>query len=83
MGIRVDADSIVRQSKMTVEEVKNVSPYHKAVVENKLPLTIGGGIGQSRLSMFLLEKIHIGEVQASFWPEDYREDLIKKGIKLL
>ncbi|AMD81368.1 asparagine synthetase AsnA [Mycoplasmopsis canis UFG1] len=83
MGIRVDERSIVEQSQKSEKEVKLLSNYHKDVVEKTLPLTIGGGIGQSRLSMFLLEKIHIGEVQASFWPDEYRGELKKKGIELL
>ncbi|VEU72762.1 Aspartate--ammonia ligase [Mycoplasmopsis gallopavonis] len=83
MGIRVDQESIVKQSGLSAEEVKKLSPYHKAVVEENLPLTIGGGIGQSRVSMFLLEKAHIGEVQASYWPEEYREKVAKEGIELL
>ncbi|QGZ97343.1 aspartate--ammonia ligase [Mycoplasma sp. NEAQ87857] len=83
MGIRVNDVSIVKQSGLTKEQVANISPYHKAVIKNKLPLTIGGGIGQSRLSMFLLEKAHIGEVQASYWPEKYRKEVFKKGIELL
>ncbi|WLP85331.1 aspartate--ammonia ligase [Mycoplasma seminis] len=83
MGIRVNAESIIKQSCLEKEQVCQLSPYHKMVVENKLPLTIGGGIGQSRVSMFLLEKAHIGEVQASHWPEEYREAMREKGIELL
>ncbi|WP_406614275.1 aspartate--ammonia ligase [Mycoplasma corogypsi] len=83
MGIRVDATSIVEQSGLTKDEVEKLSPYHKQIVNNELPLTIGGGIGQSRVSMVLLEKQHIGEVQASYWPEEYREELRKEGIELL
>lgn len=83
MGIRVNQDSIVSQSNKTLEEVKSLSPYHQSIIENTLPLTIGGGIGQSRVSMFLLEKMHIGEVQASYWPEEYRQELKEKGIILL
>ncbi|MFV8475835.1 aspartate--ammonia ligase [Mycoplasma sp. VS403A] len=83
MGIRVNDQSLVQQSGLSREEVKKLSPYHQHVVEHKLPLTIGGGIGQSRVSMYLLEKAHIGEVQASFWPEEYREEMHTKGIELL
>ncbi|WP_426461416.1 aspartate--ammonia ligase [Mycoplasma hafezii] len=83
MGIRVNEKSIVKQSGLSKEEVKKLSPYHAAVVNKKLPLTIGGGIGQSRVSMYLLEKAHIGEVQASHWPEKYRKQVAKDGIELL
>ncbi|WP_338582875.1 aspartate--ammonia ligase [Mycoplasmopsis cynos] len=83
MGIRVDEKSILKQTKLSYQEIYKLSPYHKALLDSKLPLTIGGGIGQSRLSMFLLEKIHIGEVQASYWPKEYRDELEKEGIKLL
>ncbi|QNM93485.1 aspartate--ammonia ligase [Mycoplasma sp. Pen4] len=83
MGIRVDQNSIVSQSGLTKDQVIELSPYHKNIITNKLPLTIGGGIGQSRVSMFLLEKAHIGEVQASHWPEEYREEMLEKGIELL
>ncbi|APJ38173.1 aspartate--ammonia ligase [Mycoplasmopsis pullorum] len=83
MGIRVNDKSLIEQSKLTKTELENLSPYHKNVVNNELPLTIGGGIGQSRVSMFLLEKKHIGEVQASYWPNEYREKISKDGIELL
>lgn len=83
MGIRVDEKSILKQTTLSYQEIYKLSPYHKALLDSKLPLTIGGGIGQSRLSMFLLEKIHIGEVQASYWPKEYRDELEKEGIKLL
>ncbi|WP_326494940.1 aspartate--ammonia ligase [Mycoplasmopsis felis] len=83
MGIRVNNDSILKQSQMSYNELISLSPYHKNILLNNLPLTIGGGIGQSRLSMFLLEKSHIGEVQASYWPDSYRDELSSLGIKLL
>ncbi|WP_027121016.1 aspartate--ammonia ligase [Mycoplasma leonicaptivi] len=83
MGIRVDASSIVNQSKKSANEVEQISPYHKAIINDELPFTIGGGIGQSRLSMFLLEKAHIGEVQSSYWPEEYKNEMKKKGIEIL
>ncbi|WP_436358797.1 aspartate--ammonia ligase [Mycoplasma sp. 480] len=83
MGIRVDSESICTQANKSKAEVEKISQYHFNVVNNLLPLTIGGGIGQSRLSMLLLEKQHIGEVQSSFWPKEYKEELAKKGIKLL
>ncbi|WP_033160929.1 aspartate--ammonia ligase [[Mycoplasma] collis] len=84
MGIRVDENSILSQSKFnSKEELANFSPYHKNILEKKLPYTIGGGIGQSRVSMFILEKKHIGEVQSSFWPKDYKEKMKKEGIEIL
>ncbi|WGI36726.1 aspartate--ammonia ligase [Mesomycoplasma lagogenitalium] len=83
MGIRVNEKSILEQSKMSKKEIEQISPYHYNVVNNLLPLTIGGGIGQSRVSMFLLEKKHIGEVQSSYWPENYKLKLKKEGIEIL
>lgn len=83
MGIRVDKDSLLIQLKEKDEEYKLNYQYHKDVLEEKLPYTIGGGIGQSRLCMFLLRKAHIGEVQASYWDPKDREELEKANIKLL
>ena len=57
--------------------------YHKDVAEGNLPLTVGGGIGQSRLCMLILQKAHIGEVQSSIWPDDMHEQCEKAGINLL
>ena len=83
MGIRVDKDSLVKQLKKKGELNKLDNPYCKGIVEGKLPLTIGGGIGQSRLCMFLLRKAHIGEVQSSVWADDCLLENAKKGIHLL
>ena len=83
MGIRVDADSLVKQANHKGETKKLETPYSKALLNNELPLTIGGGIGQSRLCMFFLEKAHIGEVQASIWSEEDIEILKKHNIHLL
>ncbi|QDF64724.1 aspartate--ammonia ligase [Mycoplasma nasistruthionis] len=83
MGIRVNANSMLQQSKLSFEQLDKLSPYHHNVLHNKLPLTIGGGIGQSRVSMFLLEKMHIGEVQSSYWPQEYKQEMLEKGIELL
>lgn len=83
MGIRVDETSIVKQLKKRKELHKLDNPYCKDVIEGKLPLTIGGGIGQSRLCMFFLKKAHIGEVQASVWDEQVVKENAKKGIYLL
>ena len=82
MGIRVDSKSIIKQINIRKPEMIN-SPFVKKVINNELPLTLGGGIGQSRLCMFYLEKHHIGEVQASIWPEEEIEKLKEKGIILL
>ena len=57
--------------------------YHSELLAGRLPLTIGGGIGQSRLCMYLLRKAHIGEIQASLWPEEMRRECLEAGIKLL
>ena len=83
MGIRVDEKSLVKQLKKKGELDKLENPYCKAITSGELPLTIGGGIGQSRLCMFFLNKAHIGEVQASIWSEDCINENAKKGINLL
>ena len=83
MGIRVDADSLKDQLKKTGCEDRAQLPFQKAVLEEKLPYTIGGGIGQSRICMFFLRKAHIGEVQSSIWPEDVVEQAKEGGIQLL
>jgi aspartate--ammonia ligase len=81
MGIRVDAQSLVRQSEISGQPIN--TPYHQMVLNNMIPLSIGGGIGQSRLCMFLLQKRHIGEVQCSEWPDDMVDACKRKGIFLL
>ena len=83
MGIRVDAKSLQKQLKYKNEFRKLDNPYCKNIINNEYPLTIGGGIGQSRLCMYYLQKKHIGEVQSSYWPEDIRNNLEEKGIHLL
>ena len=83
MGIRVDAKSLVKQLKYKNELEKLENPYCQGIINNQLPLTIGGGIGQSRLCMYYLQKRHIGEVQSSYWPKEMREKLEKEGIELL
>ena len=65
------------------EEFKLDLPYHQDIINNNLPLTIGGGIGQSRMCMFMLKKVHIGEVQASYWPNEDIELFSKNNIHLL
>ena len=83
MGIRVDAQALKRQLYLKGEQFKMELLYHKMLLEGKLPYTIGGGIGQSRLCMFLLRKAHVGEIQSSIWPEDMREKCHNAGIDLV
>ena len=83
MGIRVDEDSLASQLKKSGCEERAKLPFQKAILEKKLPYTIGGGIGQSRICMFFLRKAHIGEVQSSLWPDDVMAECEKKGVKLL
>ena len=83
MGIRVDADSMRKQLAAANCEYRSALPYHRAILEDRLPLTIGGGIGQSRLCMLLLGRVHVGEVQASIWPEEMRAECARHGITLL
>lgn len=83
MGIRVDAESMASQLKRSGNEERAALPFHRGVLENRLPLSIGGGIGQSRVSMLLLEKAHIAEVQASIWDDATLEALRAAGIKAL
>ncbi len=83
MGIRVDEDSLVKQVKLAGCEERLALPYHRALLDRELPYTIGGGIGQSRLCMLLLNRAHIGEVQASIWPEDMKRQCREGNIFLL
>ena len=83
MGVRVDETALERQLEEANCNERKSLPFHKAVLEGKLPYSIGGGIGQSRLCMFFLKKMHIGEVQASVWPEEQEDALLKQGCKLL
>ncbi len=83
MGIRVDENSIVSQVKERGLDNRLEFDYHKAIINKELPLTIGGGIGQSRLCMFILQKAHIGEVQVSLWPEGLEEEAKKYNIEIL
>lgn len=83
MGIRVDSSALKRQLAMRGEEHKSSLLYHRMLLEGKLPYTIGGGIGQSRLCMFLLRKAHIGEIQSSIWPDDMRLRCHQAGIELV
>lgn len=83
MGVRVDKDSLIKQLKSKNELYKLENEYCKAITGETLPLTIGGGIGQSRLCMFFLKKAHIGEVQSSVWSEEDIAANAEKGIHLL
>lgn len=83
MGIRVDEEALLRQLAIRGCEERKELPFHKALLAGELPYSIGGGIGQSRMCMFFLRKAHIGEVQASVWPEEMAAECEKAGIKLL
>ena len=83
MGIRVDPDSLDRQLSAAGCDERRALEYHRLLLDGTLPQTIGGGIGQSRLSMLLLGKAHVGEVQSSVWDEDTRAECARAGIVLL
>jgi len=83
MGIRVDEKSLAEQLQKAGCEDRTQLPYHQAVLKGELPLTIGGGIGQSRICMFFLQRAHIGEVQSSIWPEDVMAKAKDEGVLLL
>jgi aspartate--ammonia ligase len=82
MGIRVDKDALLRQLALSGQEQRKELYFHKRLLEGSLPLSIGGGIGQSRLCMLYLQKAHIGEIQASIWPQEMREECVKAGMPL-
>ncbi len=83
MGIRVDKDSLLRQLSLECKEDRKNLYFHQKLLNDELPLSIGGGIGQSRLCMVLLHKGHIGEIQASIWPEEMRMACKKLGMQLI
>lgn len=83
MGIRVDKKALLSQLKKAGCEERKDLPFQKAIINEELPYTIGGGIGQSRICMFFLRKAHIGEVQSSLWPEDMIAQCEENGIQLL
>jgi aspartate--ammonia ligase len=83
MGIRVDPQSLKDQLDIRNCPERQELYFHKRLINNELPLSIGGGIGQSRLCMFYLRKAHIGEIQASIWPEDMVEECYENGIMIL
>lgn len=83
MGIRVDKEALLKQLKLSECEDRLNLAYHKMLMEEKLPYTIGGGIGQSRICMFFLKKAHIGEIQASIWPDEMVKICEEYDIALL
>ena len=83
MGIRVDEDTLLEQLKKENCLERCELPFHKAILNKELPYTLGGGIGQSRLCMLLLKKAHIGEIQASIWPEDMRQECSRLNMPLI
>ena len=83
MGIRVDKEALLSQLEKAGCPERASMPFQKAVIEEKVPFTIGGGIGQSRICMFFLRKAHIGEVQCSIWPDDMVAECESKGVRLL
>ena len=83
MGIRVDPETLLRQLKIRNCEERAKLPFQKALLAGELPQTIGGGIGQSRMCVYFLRKAHVGEVQASLWPEEVQEACRKANIPLL
>ena len=83
MGIRVDKEALLRQLKLSGKEDRKELYFHKRLLEGSLPLSIGGGIGQSRLCMILLNKAHIGETQSSIWPVEMRKECAEAGMTLI
>ena len=83
MGIRVDREALLRQLKSEGKEDREELFFHKKLLNGELPLSIGGGIGQSRLCMILRHKAHIGEIQASIWPEEMRKECRRLGMPLI
>jgi aspartate--ammonia ligase len=83
MGIRVDKNSLEKQLKEAGAENRRELLYHKMLLNDELPLTIGGGLGQSRICMYFMKAAHIGEVQSSVWPEEMVREFKRKGIEFL
>ena len=83
MGVRVNAETLSKQLELTGTEDRKELYFHKRLLAGELPQSIGGGIGQSRLCMFFLRKAHIGEIQASIWPEEMRKEALKLGMPLI
>ena len=83
MGIRVDKEALLRQLALEGKEERKELYFHKRLLDGTLPLSIGGGIGQSRLCMVLLHKAHVGEIQASIWPDEQRKECKEAGMNLI
>ena len=83
MGIRVDKEALLRQLALSHAEDRKELYFHQRLLNDELPLSIGGGIGQSRLCMFYLRKAHIGEIQSSIWPEEMRREAREAGMYLI
>ena len=83
MGIRVDKESLLTQLEIEGKTERKELYFHKRLLEGSLPLSIGGGIGQSRLCMVMLQKAHIGEIQASIWPDEQRKECREAGMNLI
>ena len=83
MGIRVDKAAMLKQLELAGKEERTKLYFHRRLLEGSLPLSIGGGIGQSRLCMLYLKKAHIGEIQASIWPEEMRKECAELGMQLI
>lgn len=83
MGIRVNKESMEKQLEIKGCSERKKLLFHRLLLEDQLPLCIGGGIGQSRVCMYFLRKVHIGEVQSSIWPDSILEELAESGVKLL
>jgi len=83
MGIRVDKQALLRQLELTGKMERTQLYFHKKLLAGEMPLSVGGGIGQSRLCMVLLHKAHVGEIQASIWPEDMRRECAAAGMPLI
>jgi aspartate--ammonia ligase len=83
MGIRVDQESLSKQLEVTGTTDRKELEFHARLLNGELPLTIGGGIGQSRLCMYYLRKAHIGEIQSSIWPKSMVEECTRNNIQLV
>ncbi len=83
MGIRVDREALLRQLKIAHQESREQLYFHQQLLSDRLPLSVGGGIGQSRLCMMLLHKAHIGEIQASIWSDEMRAECEQAGMPLI
>jgi aspartate--ammonia ligase len=83
MGVRVDKAALLKQLELKNQTEKLSLYFHNKLVNDELPLSIGGGIGQSRLCMFFMRKAHIGEIQSSIWPKEMRVDALNNGIYLI